>query len=172
MSNGFRRVLAAGTLEITMMRFMLAVALTLGIAACGGGGGDAGSGVTPLSSAAETPSDTGGNQSIPVVYDGNTLTVRAVRYERSPGIELCSAVAVCENGVEAYAPGQVIVSFTSANTLIANALLTSLGLSVNSARGDALIVSVPVLFERQWVRALQQEAVFTAVEVNAIIRSS
>jgi hypothetical protein len=168
-----RRILAAGPLENTMMRLMLVAALTIGIAACGGGGGDAGSGVTPLSNAGQaTGGDTGGSQTIPVTYEGNTLIVRATRYERAPGIELCSAVAVCENGVEAYAPGQVIVSFTSANALIAQALLTNLGLSVSSVRSDGLIVGVPVLFERQWVRALQQEAVFTAVEVNAIVRSS
>ena len=153
------------------MRCMLVAALTIGIAACGGGGGDPGSGVTPLSNATETPVNGGGSQTIPVVYDGTALIVRAVRYERAPGIELCSAVAICENGVAAYAPGQVIVSFTSANALSAETLITSLGLTVASRSATSLTVNVPVLYERQWVRALQQESVFTAVEVNAIVRT-
>lgn len=152
-----------------MMRYMSVAALTIGIAACGGGGGDPGTSVTPLSN--ETPAPVNDdNQAVPVVYEGTTLIVRSVRYERSAGIDLCSPTAICENGVVAYAPGQVVVSFTNANAFSANALVNNLGLSVNTVGANSLVINVPVLYERQWVRALQQEGIFTTVDVNGLIQ--
>jgi hypothetical protein len=153
-----------------MSRYLLAAALTIGLAACGGGGGDPGSGVKPLSNS-ETPDNNSGTpQTVAVAYEGTTLVVGDARYERSPGIELCSQIAICENGVAMYAPGQVIVFFTSANALSANAVITSLGLTINSVRTDSLVVTVPVLFERQWARALLREPVFTSADVNTVMQ--
>lgn len=151
-----------------MWRFMCGAALVIGIASCGGGGGEPGTGTTPLSNADPVADDT--SRPIEVAYEGTTLVVDNVRYERPAGIELCSPIAVCENGAIAYAPGQIIVSFTSANALGANALISRLGLSVNSVRSNSLVVNVPVLYERQWVRALQQESVLSSADVNAIVQ--
>ncbi len=153
-----------------MLRFTLIAALTMSIAACGGGGGDPGSGVTSFSATDETPDDDIVNQIVPVVYEGTSLIVRGFRYERRPGIALCSPIAICESGVLAYAPGQVIVFFKSDYASDANVLITYLGLSVRSMRTDSLIVNVPVLYERQWASALRQEPLFTAAEVNGLMR--
>jgi hypothetical protein len=154
-----------------MSRYLLAAALTIGLAACGGGGGDPGSGVQPLSNTDETPdNNSGAPQTVAVAYEGTTLVVGDARYERSPGIELCSQIAICENGVAMYAPGQVIVFFASTNALSANAVITSLGLTINSVGTDSLVVNVPVLFERQWARALLREPVFTSADVNTVMQ--
>jgi hypothetical protein len=54
--------------------------------------------------------------------------------------------------------------------LSANAVITSLGLTINSVRTDSLVVTVPVLFERQWARALLREPVFTSADVNTVMQ--
>jgi hypothetical protein len=143
------------------------VALGATIAGCGGGSGDAGNTTTPLSVADDTTAGSA-NQTMPVSYDGTALIVRAIRYERLPGIELCNPAAICENGVLAYAPGQVIVFFSAQNAQNANALMAELGLTIRSVSAESLIVNVPVLYERQWVAALLREPVLQGAEVNPI----
>lgn len=150
-----------------MLRLIFTVVLGIIVAACGGGGGDVGSTTTPLAVADDT-STSGENRVMPVTYDGTALVVRAIRYERQPGIELCNPMAVCENGVLAYAPGQVIVFFNAQNAQNANALMAEFGLTIRSVRADSLIVNVPVLYERQWVAALLREPALQGAEVNPI----
>lgn len=114
----------------------------------------------------------GSDMAAPVAYEGTTLVVKGVWYERPVGIDTCEAmnpVAICRatSSRPAYASKTVFIQMNTADEKVVIELITRYGLSITrrselSAVAElpaltTLVVTVPLLFEEQWVQAFRNE---------------
>jgi hypothetical protein len=122
-----------------------------------------------------------------VAYEGTTLVVKGVWYERPAGIDACEAmnpVAICRatSSRPAYASKTVIIQMNTADEKFVTDLLTGYGLSITrrselSAVAElpaltTLVVTVPLLFEEQWVQALRSEFRIGGAWTNDLVHLS
>lgn len=112
----------------------------------------------------------GGNVSLFVSEEGTTLIVDSGRYERRPEIYACDGgICVAPAVRPSYAAGQVLVFFDDARAQEGPALIARLGLTVlyvEDGSIPSMLVAVPVLFEEQWVQALNSQPIVRGAYTN------
>jgi hypothetical protein len=102
-----------------------------------------------------------------VSYDGTTLFVRSVRYERSPENTI-RGMAVCEDTSTCYVGGEILV--TARNSDDFARMSAELDLPVTSNGPGGLTMPVPRQYERQWVRALLNEPAILNAKLELVVR--
>ena len=149
-----------------------AALLILALSGCGGSDVNTANQQTPVTPGTEVsaPTSPAPEASTPSVqYEETTLLVDGVRYERSAGLRVCDSPdsgLICKDGVRVYEAREVLVMFSidEKRKELVEAEIGRLGLSIKEQqRLDGLkewmlIVSVPQLFEEQWMRALNANA--------------
>ncbi len=113
----------------------------------------------------------GGSASHPassfVSYQGTTLVVRSVRYERSPENTLRGS-AVCEGASTCYLGGEILVRARNSDDFAR--MSAELDLPVASNGPDGLKMPVPRQYERQWMQALLKEPAVLTAELAPVAR--
>jgi hypothetical protein len=115
----------------------------------------------------------GSDNAGPVAYGDTTLVVNGARYERPIGIYACegmSDAAVCRttSSRPIYVSKTVILQMNTTDEKAVIDILTAYGLYITrrselSAIAElpaltTLVITVPMLFEEQWVQALRSES--------------
>jgi uncharacterized protein YodC (DUF2158 family) len=115
-----------------------------------------------------------------VSYDGTTLVVSGVRYERPAGIYECEwgpVPAICSTGSRPnYARGGIQIQLIAANEKDLTNVITEYGLSITNRSGlkavgglpamTYLNVAVPVLFEEQWTEVFRNDQLVSGAWPN------
>lgn len=109
----------------------------------------------------------GSNESTAVRYEGSTLIVDNVSYERNADVAPCptNSEAVCPTSRTAYKQGDVIIQFgnDSGREKQVESEIARLGLTVKEKTSStfiALVIDVPHLYEEQWVNALSRNSLY------------
>lgn len=140
-----------------MFRSAILVLASVLLASCGGGD-SASDDDTPLPSKA--------------IYEGSTLKVGGVAYERKPSLHTCNVVGapindICDADRPVYASGELIIKFQLGREQEGMALLQALGVATFERNGRQFL-SVPPLFEEQWGAALKGKTAIEYAEPNGI----
>ena len=102
-----------------------------------------------------------------VSYEGTTLIVNGVRYERPPYIYECG-IRVCDTRmVPQYRDGLIVIDMDKADEKAVVAIINTYGISLIARSGlpaiaglpasVTFVVEVPALFADQWTAALRNE---------------
>lgn len=110
----------------------------------------------------------GGGDDIPaakVLYDGTTLVIRGVRYDRSPDNTIVAS-AVCEGQSTCYKGGEILISVADQAAFLE--MSKELDVRLTSGSSQGLTVAVPIQFERQWARSLASEHSIQSASVEPV----